>query len=147
MERAATAAANSIVLAVENIASSRDRVFWLNRYYAGINPCPWARALRRDASADEERGPRPARAGLPEQPPRGEIGALAHARELGPHHVLGDTAPARGGVEAAIGAGEHARGIADDLRDPLETVCHHLRMLDEIGQAVDHAGDQELVVP
>jgi hypothetical protein len=28
----------------------------------------------------------------------------------------------------------------------LETVRHHLRMLDEISQAVDHAGNQELIV-
>src|SRR5262245_64035604 len=56
MERAATAAANSIVLAVENIASSRDRVFWLNRYYAGINPCPWARVLRLDRGAGTREG-------------------------------------------------------------------------------------------
>jgi hypothetical protein len=83
---------------------------------------------------------------LPEQPLRNEGGAFAHARELGPDHVLGDAAPVGGRIEAAISAGERARRIADDLRDPLETVCHHLRMLDKIGQAVDHAGDQELVV-
>src|SRR5215510_416486 len=89
----------------------------------------------------------PRGAGLPEQPLRSESGAFAQARELSPHHVLGDAAPAGGSIEAAIGAGEHARRIADNLRDSLETVRHHLRMLDEIGQAVDHAGDQELVVP
>jgi hypothetical protein len=44
METAAIAAAKNAVLGVQSIASSRDRVFWLCRYYAGLDPCPWVRA-------------------------------------------------------------------------------------------------------
>ena len=36
--------------------------------------------------------------------------------------------------------------IADHCGDALDAVGHHLRVLDEVGQAVDHAGDQDLIV-
>ena len=38
----------------------------------------------------------------------GDLGAFRHRRQLGPDHVVGHAASACGGVEAAIGAGEHA---------------------------------------
>ena len=81
-----------------------------------------------------------------EQPLRGDPRALAQRRELGPDHVFGD-APAPGrGVEAAIGAGHHAPRIADVPRHAFEPVGDDLGMLDEIGQRIDDAGDDDLVV-
>ena len=47
METTAIAAAKSAVLGVQSIASSRDRVFWLCRYYAGFDRCPWIRGAAR----------------------------------------------------------------------------------------------------
>ena len=82
----------------------------------------------------------------PEQPTGRKPSAIPQARKFGPDHILGDTAPAGRGVEAAIGPGQHPRRIANHGGNALDTVRHHFRVLDEIGQAVDDAGDQDLVV-
>ena len=58
---------------------------------------------------------------------------------------LRNPAHAGRGVEAAIGAGEHAARIADRPRDPLDAVGDDLRVLHEVRQRVDHAGDQQLI--
>src|SRR4029079_4434115 len=67
-------------------------------------------------------------ASIAEQPLRGEPGAVTQRRELAPGHVLGDPAVAGGRVEAAIGPGEHAAGIADGGGHGFEAIGDHLRM-------------------
>lgn len=81
--------------------------------------------------------------GSPEQPLRGQPGAVAQAGELRPHHIRGDAPPSSRGIEAAIDAGENARRIADHRCDTLDAVRHHFRMLDEIGQAACPASSPE----
>ena len=80
------------------------------------------------------------------QPLGGEPGAFGQRGELGPDDVLGDTAHSRGSVKAAIGAGDDPLRVADHLRYPLDPVGDGLGVLDEIGQAVDDPGDEDLIV-
>jgi hypothetical protein len=61
-----------------------------------------------------------------EQSRRGEAGAVAERFELDPDHALGDPAHAGRGVEAAVGTGLNAPGIADRARDPLKPLGDHL---------------------
>ena len=68
------------------------------------------------------------------------------AAQLGPDHVVGHAAASGRGVEAAIGARHHPVRIADHACDhALDPVGHHFGMLDEVGQRIDHAGDDHLV--
>src|SRR6185437_10338523 len=73
-------------------------------------------------------------------------GAVGHGAELGPDDVLGDAAHPGRGVEAAIGAGEHAARVADRPGNVFEAVGDDLRVLDKTGQIVDDPGDDDLVV-
>ena len=54
-------------------------------------------------------------------------------------------APARG-VEAAIGAALHPARVADDFGHALQALGDRLRMLDDVGQRIDHAGHDDLIV-
>ena len=47
------------------------------------------------------------------EPLRRDFGAFAQARELRPDNVLGSEAVARDGTEAAVGAGDDPRPVAD----------------------------------
>ena len=76
----------------------------------------------------------------------GEPGAVGERPELRPDHVLGDPAHPGRGVEAAVGAGEHAARVAHRRGHPLDPFGHHLGVLDEVGERVDHAGDQNLIL-
>ena len=81
----------------------------------------------------------------PEQPPRGDAGALCHCGELRPHHIFRHPAHSRRGIEAAVGAGQQAVRIADRCRDALDALGHDLGMLDEVGEGIDHAGNDGLI--
>src|SRR5213083_3140772 len=59
---------------------------------------------------------------LLQQPARRQIRALAQRAELLPHHLLGDVGHAGGGLEAAVGAGDEAAGVADRVRRALDAV-------------------------
>ena len=72
--------------------------------------------------------------------------AVAQCLELRPDDVLGNAAGAGAGVEAAIGAGLNAARVAHDLRHALQAVSNSFRMLDDVGERIDHPRHDELIV-
>src|SRR6516165_9730406 len=105
-----------------------------------------ARATLMIASCPFRRGP-PERANQSaKQALRCEPGAVAQARELCPNHVFRDAPPAGRGVEATVGAGENPLAIADHRGHAFDAIRDHLRVLDKISQAVDHAGNEDLIL-
>ena len=58
-----------------------------------------------------------------------------------------DPSPTGRGVGAAIGPGQHAGWIAESPAVTLSRRSeHHLRVLDDVGERIDHTGDEDLVV-
>jgi hypothetical protein len=91
------------------------------------------------AGEEDERCHQVARAVI--RPP----GAFLERRELGPGDLRVHGAEAREGAEAAVRAGHHPV-LAEDLGEPLEALAHEVRVLDEVGGRVHHAGNEDLVV-
>ena len=60
--------------------------------------------------------------------------------ELLPDDVLGDELAAGEGAEAAIDRRDDAAAVTDRIDRFADTVGHHLGMLDEVGERIDHAG-------
>src|SRR5215471_2817783 len=87
------------------------------------------------------RGPSPAR----EKPFRRKARAFTKRAELGPHHILGNTAHARRGIEATVGAGDDSARVADRTHDPLDALRDHLWVLDEVGERVDDTRHHDLI--
>src|SRR5215204_6314524 len=81
-----------------------------------------------------------------EQPVRGNPCAVPEAAELGPYYIRRDASPTGGGIEAAVGACQDPGRIPEDRGHPFDAVSHHLRMLDDVGQRIDDAGHENLVV-
>src|SRR5262245_25583369 len=79
------------------------------------------------------------------EPTGRDLRTLAKGPELQPRDPGIDSRIADESAEAAIGAGDHVL-LADDLRILLEALRHEPRMLDDVGEGVDHAGDQRLAV-
>src|SRR5581483_7933128 len=77
---------------------------------------------------------------------RGDVGALAAGLELGPYHVVGDQLVAGEGAEAAVARGDDPAAVADGIDRLADAVGDDLRMLDEVGRGVDHAGNQDELV-
>src|SRR5437867_3552596 len=72
--------------------------------------------------------------------------ALGHRLELGPGDLGLDLIDRPGERRhAAVGAGDHALA-PDDLRVADDPLRHQLRVLDEVGRGVEHAGDDQTVV-
>jgi hypothetical protein len=71
---------------------------------------------------------------------------LRRARPAWPRRPTRRPPHAGGGVEAAVGAGDHASRIAQRARRLLDPLRDHLRVLDVVGRRVDHAGHQHPVV-
>src|SRR5215831_6716058 len=76
---------------------------------------------------------------------RGQARALGHHGDLGPSDLGLHKIGAPEGGEAAVASGHHPLA-PDDLRVAHEALRHQLRVLDEVGGGVEHAGDDNLVV-
>src|SRR5262249_42129925 len=76
---------------------------------------------------------------------RGEIRSLSQRPKLRPDHILCDTAPARRRIEAAIGSDENPGWIAYNGCHTLNPISDDLRVLDDVGEWIDDAGDQHLI--
>src|SRR5436309_483375 len=99
---------------------------------AGDRPRPSGHALRRRLEELKEflrRAPR----------------AFRHAGELRPDDVGNDGGLAHPRAEPAVGAGHDALA-SDQPRVAPDALGHEVRVLDEVGRRVEHAGDEHLVV-
>src|SRR5262245_28970871 len=82
---------------------------------------------------------------LPPELARGETGAFAQARQLGPDDIRIDRGLADPGAVAAIAAGDHVLA-PDEPRITADALRDQLRVLDEIGLRLDDPRDQHLAV-
>src|SRR5262245_57341826 len=76
---------------------------------------------------------------------RGNPGTIRQRLELEPGHLRIATRPADEGAEAAVSPCDHVLP-ADDAREGLDALRDEARMLDVIGERVDHARDQGFAV-
>lgn len=86
------------------------------------------------------------RAEVLKQPLGSDFRALRQGGKFCPCDVAGHPAHTCGSIETAIGAGHDASRIAERTRCAFDALGDELRVLDEIGSDVNHAGNQYAIV-